>query len=82
MVELENQIRKLEEEKNAIQEMHDNFLDEVKEKEQELEMLDQLKDEITVMRTTEATMNKENELLIVKLADMTIANEKLQVWVI
>lgn len=78
LVEMENAVRKLEEEKAAIQEMHDNFLDEMKEKEQELEMLDQLKDEVNILRSNEATMSKENELLIVKLADMTISNEKMQ----
>jgi len=78
VVELEKQIQKMVDEKQALQELYDNFVDEMKEKEQEFEMLDHYKDEIENLRTQEATLNKENELLIVKLADMTISNEKMQ----
>lgn len=78
VLELENLIQKLQDEKQSLQEQYDNFVDEVKEKEQDFILMETYKEEIENLRTQEATLGKENELLIVKLADMTISNEKMQ----
>lgn len=77
-LELENVVRKLEEEKQNITDLHENFVEELKEREAELENLEQMKEEIFNLRESEQTLSKENELLIVKLADITIDNEKMQ----
>lgn len=56
--ELEDKLRKLEEEKQMMTEMHESVSDELKEKEQELELLDMLKEEVGALRSNEQTLSK------------------------
>jgi len=76
--ELEAMVQKLEEEKQSAFEQYENTLEELREKTQDLLQVEQLKQELCVCKANEQTLMKENELLIVKLADIAIMNEKLQ----
>eukprot|EP01114_Cavostelium_apophysatum_P005310 TRINITY_DN1613_c0_g1_i3.p1 TRINITY_DN1613_c0_g1~~TRINITY_DN1613_c0_g1_i3.p1 ORF type:complete len:862 (-),score=280.43 TRINITY_DN1613_c0_g1_i3:83-2668(-) len=76
-IELENKVRKLEEEKQALSDIHENIVEELKDKEQEIEVVEALKEELSNLKAMEETLSKENEMLIVKLADITIENERL-----
>jgi len=71
---LEDQLKKLEEEKQQLAEINE----ELKDKETDSEQVATLKDELNMLKNSEQNLAQENELLIVKLADITIDNEKLQ----
>jgi len=75
IAELEETVKRLEEEKQSATDQYESLTEELKEKETEL---DAIKEDVNTLRQTEQTLSKENELLIVKLADITIANEKIQ----
>eukprot|EP01117_Protostelium_nocturnum_P008688 TRINITY_DN3116_c0_g1_i2.p1 TRINITY_DN3116_c0_g1~~TRINITY_DN3116_c0_g1_i2.p1 ORF type:complete len:615 (+),score=266.60 TRINITY_DN3116_c0_g1_i2:822-2666(+) len=72
--ELENQLRKSEEEKQNIT----YLMDEWKDKEQDIQQMDQLKEDLRSLQDAKNTRNKENELLIIKLAEMTIESDRIQ----
>jgi kinesin family protein 5 len=74
-IELENACRQLEEEKAAM----NDIIDDLKDREQEhLVVVEKISRELDSLKMAEQTLTKENEILIVKLADVTIMNEKLE----
>jgi len=71
--ELEEKFAKLEKEKQTIQ----DAFDEIQDKGEDLELLESYKLQIEKLKQSEQILQKENDMLVSKVADITIANEQL-----
>ncbi|PRP86919.1 hypothetical protein PROFUN_03667 [Planoprotostelium fungivorum] len=78
VAELEERIRVLEEDKQTMQDQYDTMIDEYKDKEADFEKIDQLRQQTDDVNHQYRTSQKENEILVFKLAEMTISSEKVQ----
>lgn len=82
VTELEDKLRQAEDEKSEILEKVDSLQDALRDREQaageELERLEKLKDELTNATATQEQYEKENQIMVGKIAELTIQMERLQ----
>jgi len=82
ITELEDKLKQAEDEKSEILEKLDSLQDALRDKEQataeELERMEKLKEEITNLAGTQEQYEKENQIMVGKIAELTIQMERLQ----
>jgi chromosome segregation ATPase len=82
VTELEDKLKQAEDEKSEILEKVDSLQDALRDKEQvateELERLEKLKEELSNASATQEQYEKENQIMVGRIAELTVQMERLQ----